>query len=113
MPVDSALILNGAGPHPTTTTTGGLVRKYPCPFPAILSMPHKELVVGDALPGGGDEGEEGPDDDDSSSSSGLCRYWFKRVYDVERHLRARHGIEMDGGREVLDAWFQADKRVAT
>ncbi|GAA5961772.1 hypothetical protein JCM8115_001412 [Rhodotorula mucilaginosa] len=106
LPVDSAVILNGTGPH---LTTGGLVRKYPCPFPAILSMPHKELVVGDALPGGQEEGEEGPDDDESS---GLCRYWFKRVYDVERHLRARHGVEMDGGREVLDAWFQADKRVA-
>ncbi|GAA5883566.1 hypothetical protein JCM3774_001743 [Rhodotorula dairenensis] len=132
LPVDSAVILNG--PPATTTSsrtspTRVLVRKYACPFPAILSMPHKELVPSgtdnhrqhhqpqhdyDHEPNNQDQDRERDDpgeEEGPAESGGLCRYWFKRVYDVERHLRARHGVEMDGGREVLDAWFQADRTV--
>lgn len=40
---------------------------------------------------------------------GTCKFWFKRVYDVERHLRARHGVEMVGGRGVLHGWFREEE----
>lgn len=74
-------------------------RQFACPFPAILALPFED--VKEVLPGA--EGEGGDD------AEGTCGFWFKRVYDVERHLRSRHGVEMVGGRRTLDTWFEAQR----
>ncbi|GAA5832328.1 hypothetical protein JCM11251_006411 [Rhodosporidiobolus azoricus] len=102
-------------PHTATFTSGPisgrasaiLPRKYPCPFPAILGLPFKDVGPGHLPPGEkGEAGEEGADDSDTE---GMCGFWFKRVYDVERHLRARHGVEVTGGRKVLEGWFKEEE----
>ncbi|BGO94531.1 hypothetical protein NBRC10512_005042 [Rhodotorula toruloides] len=84
---------------------GGLAnvpRKYSCPFPAILELPFKDLGQ-PSRPASPALEEDGDEDDE-----GTCKYWFKRVYDVERHLKAKHGVEMVGGRQVLDDYFKAE-----
>ncbi|GAA6003772.1 hypothetical protein JCM10207_003591 [Rhodosporidiobolus poonsookiae] len=93
---------------------GGLAsvaRRYPCPFPAILALPFTDLGPGAQSvkpePDSDDDGALGGEDD--SDCEGMCRFRFKRVYDVERHLRARHGVEMKGGRKVLDEWFKMEE----
>ncbi|BGP41525.1 hypothetical protein JCM10450v2_005573 [Rhodotorula kratochvilovae] len=73
-----------------------LPRQYACPFPAILALPFEDVKV------------IAPEDEDAvEDDEGTCQYWFKRVYDVERHLRSRHGVVMQGGRETLETWFEA------
>ncbi|GAA5915497.1 hypothetical protein JCM5296_003418 [Sporobolomyces johnsonii] len=89
------------------------VRKYPCPFPAILGLPFTNLGSAQRSHShspdddeGEGEGEEDPARD--GSDDGTCAYWFSRVYDVERHLRSRHGIEMHGGRDTLQKWYEVE-----
>lgn len=113
-------------PEPSTFSSGSkrtLMRKYPCPFPAILGLPFKSVQYNSKEPtpnqsrhsspavgpqpngrGSGNDGEaeQGDDDDDE----GVCSYWFKRTYDVERHLRSRHGIEMVDSKETLRKWYE-------
>jgi general transcription factor IIIA len=36
-----------------------------------------------------------------------CAYVFTRAYDLHRHLRSQHGIEVERG--VVDAWVQAQR----
>lgn len=110
----------GAG-NPVRPT---LVRKFPCPYPAILSMPHKNLRNQNAqdqkkrkrqrarfpfmtpLPEGMEPIEGGEfEESDPEDGDGLCKFWFKRVYDVERHLRSKHKTELEGGRTALNYWY--------
>ncbi|GAA5826368.1 hypothetical protein JCM3770_000639, partial [Rhodotorula araucariae] len=72
-----------------------LPRQYACPFPAILALPFEDVKV------------IAPEDEAAEDDEGTCRYLFKRVYDVERHLKSRHGVVMQGGRETLETWFEA------
>lgn len=92
----------GTASSPASTSTS--LRKFPCPFPAILAMPFKDIG-----PSRLDEDQDPEDGDEADDEAGLCRYWFKRVYDVERHLWAKHGVELEGGRPVLDEWFRAEQ----
>ncbi|GAA5933068.1 hypothetical protein JCM3775_005304 [Rhodotorula graminis] len=85
-------------------------RQFACPFPAILALPF------DSVKGGKPSRSEAAaaaaaavEVDDEDEAEGTCRFWFKRVYDVERHLRSQHGIEMVGGRDTLDTWFEAQR----
>ncbi|GAA5970731.1 hypothetical protein JCM21900_003293 [Sporobolomyces salmonicolor] len=83
------------------------VRKYPCPFPAILGMPFNNIGLAHVSPSHShSDGEEDPAG--GESDDGTCAYWFSRVYDVERHLRSRHGIEMHGGRDTLQKWYEVE-----
>ncbi len=55
-----------------------------CPHPAmegLLSVPSVESLSGDAAP---------------------CEWVFGRAYDLRRHLRAVHGVELDKG--TVDGW---------
>ncbi|GAA5888654.1 hypothetical protein JCM6882_009035 [Rhodosporidiobolus microsporus] len=90
-------------PSSRARTPAPLPRKYPCPFPAILGLPFRDVGPG----AHGDEPEHAGVDEDSDTE-GMCGFWFKRCYDVERHLRARHGVEMVGGRGVLEEWYEAE-----
>lgn len=42
-----------------------------------------------------------------SGGGGRCEYRFSRVYDVERHLEARHGVLI--GREALGEWLEDER----
>ena len=87
----SSDLITGANyaPSPTSLST----RKFPCPFPAIQAIATR-LELEDV-----DEEEMGDWEDDQE-----CGYWFKRVYDVERHLRSRHGVEVH--RQALAEWLE-------
>ncbi|GAA5850095.1 hypothetical protein JCM9279_004908 [Rhodotorula babjevae] len=84
-------------------------RQYACPFPAILALPFDKVKVGRPTRIEAAATAPAADVDDEDEVEGTCRFWFKRVYDVERHLRSRHGVEMVGGRDTLDTWFEAQK----
>ncbi|GAA5866370.1 hypothetical protein JCM8547_000756 [Rhodosporidiobolus lusitaniae] len=94
---------------------GGLAnvpRKYPCPFPAIFALPFTDLgpcAASSPPPHVKHEHDAEEDEDEDEDVEGTCKFWFKRVYDVERHLRARHGVEMEGGRKTLEGWYEADE----
>ncbi|BGP17767.1 hypothetical protein JCM10213_001731 [Rhodosporidiobolus nylandii] len=75
-----------------------LARKFPCPFPAILALPF--IDVGPSR-----------DADEDDDGEGMCAFHFKRVYDVERHLRAAHGVEIKGGREKIGEWMRTEGEV--
>lgn len=89
-----------------------LVRKFPCPFPAILGLPFKSVEYKPSTPSrsrGSSPG--GPLEDavagyDDDNDEGLCSFWFKRIYDVERHLRSRHGVEMVDSKSTLKTWYE-------
>ncbi|GAA5983908.1 hypothetical protein JCM11641_006418 [Rhodosporidiobolus odoratus] len=98
---------------PSTSASATLLpRKYPCPFPSILALPF--IDVGPAKPSASspkikaEEEEEEEEEEEDTDTEGTCQFWFKRVYDVERHLRARHGVEVVGGRERIGEWFEAE-----
>ncbi|GAA5926852.1 C2H2-type zinc finger protein [Sporobolomyces koalae] len=109
-----------------------LARKYPCPFPDILGLPFESVSkapsrvpsppCGSLTPRSSTStrqsspcqeprgvstaddhvnDDEGEDEDDQ----GICKYWFKRLYDVERHLRSRHGVKMIGAQATLKSWY--------
>lgn len=84
-------------------------RQYACPFPAILALPFDNVQVGRLSRSERAAAAAADVDEEDEDTEGTCRFWFKRVYDVERHLRSRHGIEMVGGRDTLDTWFEAQK----
>ncbi|KAL8276893.1 hypothetical protein RQP46_010721 [Phenoliferia psychrophenolica] len=71
-------------------------RKYPCPYPDIQSISHP-LEDDDLSDAEGPQGEEGV----------ACDYRFKRVYDVERHLRSFHHLEAH--RDELREWFEGEE----
>ncbi|GAA5895723.1 uncharacterized protein JCM6883_001601 [Sporobolomyces salmoneus] len=98
----------------SSTSKRELARKFPCPFPSILGLPFKSVQYkpstpstsrgsspGGPLPVEG-QGQAIEDDDDE----GLCSFWFKRIYDVERHLRSKHGVEMVNSKETLKKWYE-------
>jgi hypothetical protein len=68
-----------------------------CPHPAMEGLPAAPSVEspgylwGDATP---------------------CEYVFGRAYDLRRHLRAIHGVELD--KETVDGWARKirGKRIA-
>lgn len=67
-----------------------------CPHPAMVGLPSAPLEglsnsCGDTMP---------------------CEYVFGRAYDLRRHLRAVHGVELD--KETVDGWAQKirGKRIA-
>lgn len=43
----------------------------------------------------------------TTSTSKGCEYVFSRAYDLRRHLRAEHGVEV--GKERVDAWVRERK----
>jgi len=95
--------------HSHSRSNSQLVRKYKCPFPSILALPfHPTLPTTTSL-NTGEEGqqEEEEEDQDQDEGEGVCGYWFKRIYDLERHLKSRHGVEMVGGKDTLRDWFDA------
>jgi len=102
-------LLTGSNYHHDSSTShhtqSRLSRKYKCPFPSILALPfHPTLPSSNnASTGSGSEGQEEEEED----GEGICAYWFKRIYDLERHLKSRHGVEMVGGKETLRIWFEA------
>lgn len=83
-------------------------RKIPCPFPRILTIAHHVSCETD------DEAE--PDDkyaarafvlDEAMEGIQDCAFRFKRVYDLERHLRSAHGAGVD--KELLEIWVKRDQ----
>jgi len=70
---------------------GGMLR---CPYPDVPAV---------FLPSGEMPGASGP-----SMQYGTCEYVFSRAYDLRRHLRAEHAIEVD--KDVVDAWVKDAKR---
>ncbi|GAA5994458.1 hypothetical protein JCM5350_007042 [Sporobolomyces pararoseus] len=97
-----------------STPTGSkreLARKFPCPFPAILGLPFKSVQYRPSTPSASRHSSPGaPLDEhgeiDGEDDEGLCSYWFKRIYDVERHLRSKHGVEMVDSKETLKRWYE-------
>ncbi|KAK4705876.1 hypothetical protein P7C70_g338, partial [Phenoliferia sp. Uapishka_3] len=71
-------------------------RKFACPYPAILSI-SQPLELEDISDEDAEEGEEGAE----------CAYAFGRIYDLERHLRSWHRIEVH--REELREWMEGDE----
>jgi general transcription factor IIIA len=57
-----------------------------CPHPAMEGLPSVLAAENNSL-----WGEVTP-----------CEYVFGRAYDLRRHLRAVHGVELD--KEVVDGW---------
>jgi general transcription factor IIIA len=79
------------------------VRKLACPFPSLNG-----LAV--TLPSATASSTTSMYVEDSSSAGAAlpvraCAYVFGRAYDLRRHLRAVHGVEVD--KDVLDAWAKA------
>ena len=70
-------------------------RKYPCPYPSILSIsqPLEDEDLSDADAPTGEEGA-------------ICAYRFGRAYDVDRHLRSWHRVEVH--RDELREWLEKD-----
>jgi general transcription factor IIIA len=62
-----------------------------CPYPAMEGLLSAGTVGGQSL-----WGDAAP-----------CEYVFGRAYDLRRHLRAVHGVELD--KEVVDAWARATR----
>ncbi|GAA6013971.1 hypothetical protein JCM11491_003473 [Sporobolomyces phaffii] len=104
---------SGAQPDPPSSSTSKreLPRKYPCPFPAILALPYRSTTssstttstpVASRPSSPACQSKDGDDEDDGE---GVCRFWFKRVYDVERHLKSRHGVDLVNARETLRTWY--------
>ncbi|KAI5474344.1 zinc finger, C2H2-type domain containing protein [Pseudohyphozyma bogoriensis] len=95
---------NYAADSSTSTST----RRYRCPFPEILEIG----TVMEEEEGGDEEGGEGGDDgkkeeeENEEQVGEQCKWWFKRAYDVERHLRSRHRVAVE--REELEEWLDAD-----
>ncbi|GAA5970582.1 hypothetical protein JCM3765_006885 [Sporobolomyces pararoseus] len=97
-----------------TTPSGSkreLVRKFPCPFPAILGLPFRSVQSRPSTPSASRHSSPGAPlhehgEIDSEDDEGLCSYWFKRIYDVERHLRSKHGVEMVDSKETLKKWYE-------
>lgn len=87
-------LLTGTNYAPSSTSLS--TRKFACPFPGIQA-------IGTRL-----EPEDVDSDDEAGDwdEQGECEYWFKRVYDVERHLRSRHGVEVH--REELAEWLEEE-----
>lgn len=82
-------------------------RRFACPFPAILDIafvlppppsPHSSSTSRKpAADAPGDEEQKAEEE---------CPYRFSRLYDVERHLRARHRVEVERGE--LEAWLEGE-----
>jgi general transcription factor IIIA len=67
-----------------------------CPHPAMEGLPSVESLSNISISGG----------------STPCEYVFGRAYDMRRHLRAVHGVELD--KETVDGWARKirGKRIA-
>ena len=59
--------------------------------------PHLGTLVSDSVSGGG-RGIA------SASTSKICDYVFSRAYDLRRHLRAEHGVDVE--KESVDEWVK-------
>lgn len=79
-------------------------RRFACPFPDVLDIgiqlppsPVVSRASSSALPSPttAAEDDEGP-----------CPFRFSRIYDVERHLRSRHRVEVERGE--LEKWFEVE-----
>jgi hypothetical protein len=42
------------------------------------------------------------------SDTASCEYVFGRAYDLRRHLRAVHGVDLD--KEIVDSWARKIRR---
>lgn len=90
--------LTGFGYGPSTHPSAPIPeRKFACPFPGISAVaqqiaaaPAGSVVTGDKVV-------------DQQTS---CEFRFKRIYDVERHLRATHGLVVD--RNTLADWMEEE-----
>lgn len=83
-------LLTGHNYSPTASTSDN-TRKFLCPFPGLL---YDERFVEDVEV---DEKHNQGDDDD-------CEWRFGRIYDVKRHLKSTHGIEVEA--KTLESWYQ-------
>lgn len=81
-------------------------RTLPCPYPSFTDLPHK-LINTDATDVEMTDAEErdATDAGDSSSMPKTCEYTFSRAYDLRRHVRAVHGVEI--AKVDVDTWAQA------
>lgn len=79
-----------------TGTNYASTRRFACPYPSILdiSQPLDDEDLSDAEAPRGPEGER-------------CEYRFGKVYDVERHLRSWHRVEVH--REELREWLEGEQ----
>lgn len=63
-----------------------MLRRLACPYPHLHDL-------SESLP--------------SISGGRSCEYVFSRAYDLRRHLKAEHGVEVE--KEVVDRWVQEVK----
>ncbi|KZV60354.1 hypothetical protein PENSPDRAFT_760058 [Peniophora sp. CONT] len=78
-------------------------RTLPCPYPSFTDIPHKVINanVTDVEMTDADE-RDAIDAGGSSSVPKTCEYTFSRAYDLRRHVRAVHGVEL--AKADVDAW---------
>lgn len=88
-------------PHAATgtKTKADAGRKYRCPFPGVLAI---------AEPVAEGEWEGGNESEEVEELGKECEWRFKRAYDVERHLRSRHGCRVDP--DKLEDWLEEEWR---
>lgn len=70
-----------------------------CPYPHLTAIKTISCATQGAAEGG-------PSTSSLTNAAG-CDYFFSRVYDLRRHLRAVH--EVEAGKESVDAWVAAQK----
>ncbi|VDC02086.1 unnamed protein product [Peniophora sp. CBMAI 1063] len=78
-------------------------RTLPCPYPSFTGLPH-QLVEEHAsdLEMHGAEEPDASSAKESNSPPKACEYSFTRAYDVRRHVRAVHGVELT--KADVDKW---------
>ena len=72
-------------------------RKLRCPHP------HLPPLLASGMRAGAEGGVVGP----SAKRARECQYAFSRAYDLRRHLRAEHGVEVE--REKVDQWVRGER----
>lgn len=71
----------------------------------VLRCPHPRLPA--LLLGGTSVSLTGANNGDPAADTASCQYVFSRAYDLRRHLRAEHGVEVE--REDTDRWVRKVK----
>jgi hypothetical protein len=89
-------LLTGRHYHQSRVGVKNIVRKFPCPWPDVLSFSLSALSETASMP------STAPFIT-ASGGSNPCAFVFSRAYDLRRHLRAEHAFETE--QAVLDAWL--------
>ena len=78
----------------------GGARLLRCPYPAFDGFA-EAIELHDPF-ADSDAGEDGDGRGRRGREREVCEFAFRRAYDVRRHLRGAHGVEL--GKEAVDAW---------